>query len=76
MSSELAIENLILISTCEKLIWSACFTKDGPTLVLPPFFGKGLYFFQPHTFFSTTHGRGHNSAGHYMPADEILILIS
>ena len=63
---------------------AACFTKDGPTVGPPPFFGKGLYFF---IFFSRTlngggrnyctlNGRGHNSAGHYMPADEILILIS
>ena len=51
MSSELAIENLILISTCEKLIWSACFTKDGPTVGPPPFFGKDLYFL----FFSAAH---------------------
>ena len=52
MSSELAIENLILISTCEKLIWSACFTKDGPTVGPPSFFGNGLHFF---IFFPAAH---------------------
>ena len=85
MSGKPAIENLILISTCEKLIWCACLTKDGPTLVLPPFFLGRVFIFL--FFFSRTlngegrnyctlNGRGHNSAGHYMPADEILILIS